>query len=371
MLGTSDDAGNRRAFLAFGSASAPPATARGFGPPAGAHDLTFAANTTGDLALTYSVGRVAYLTMCRGSVCRATLRVGDSSLEPQPAVAVQPGNGRTVVMWRGRTSRGLSRLQWRITTNGRLGPAHTLGELGDAPRLGTDATGKTVAAWLADRRAGRTGVRTAARRAGEFLLPRAVTTDPAAALRLTTSTRGETVLAWLAGAGATNPEGPAGAVQVATRTGASSFGVPQSLGSGSTLSLAGSPDGHAVLATGRHVGPTSVVVAAARRSPGQSFAQPVDVSEPQFVSDAFGASAAVADGGRAMVTWASGAVPSAPAPTGVFAAVAEPGAAFTAPQLLADARSATLPQPTAAAIAPSAAIVAWAGPQGGWVARGG
>jgi hypothetical protein len=53
----------------------------------------------------------------------------------------------------------------------------------------------------------------------------------------------------------------------------------------------------------------------------------------------------------------------------VFAAVAEPSGAFAAPQMLADARTATLPQPTAAAMTPSAALVAWIGPQGGQVAR--
>jgi hypothetical protein len=52
----------------------------------------------------------------------------------------------------------------------------------------------------------------------------------------------------------------------------------------------------------------------------------------------------------ALVTWASGVDPSAPTPAGVFAAVAEPSAAFDSPQRLADARTATLPQPSAGAI---------------------
>lgn len=39
--------------------------------------------------------------------------------------------------------------------------------------------------------------------------------------------------------------------------------TPQSLGSGSTLSLAGSPDGHALLATDRHVAPTGTAIGAA------------------------------------------------------------------------------------------------------------
>ena len=93
-----------------------------------------------------------------------------------------------------------------------------------------------------------------------------------------------------------------------------------------------------------------MVVSAARRVPGQAFGPLTDLSPAQFVSDAYGAKAAVADGGRALVTWAAGVDPSAPAPAGVFAAVADPMGAFGGPQLLAGAQTATLPQPTAAAI---------------------
>ena len=82
-------------------------------------------------------------------------------------------------MWRGRTTKGGNRLKWRITTKGKLGAPHTLGEFGDNPQLATDASGKTVAVWLADRRAKRQGVRTAARRVGEFLAPTSVTHAPA------------------------------------------------------------------------------------------------------------------------------------------------------------------------------------------------
>jgi hypothetical protein len=204
---------------------------------------------------------------------------------------------------------------------------------------------------------------------GEFLAPTSVTRAPAGALRLVSSDRGASVAAWLTAPNGIDPEDPAGTVQVATRTRSTSFGRSQALGSGSTLALAGSPDGHAVLATDRHVAATSVVVSAARRVPGQGFGPLTDVSPAQFVSDAYGAKAAVADGGRALVTWAAGVDPSAPAPAGVFASVADPAGAFGAPQLLADVQTATLPQPTAAAINSSSGLVAWAGPQGGQVAR--
>jgi hypothetical protein len=370
IAGSSDTEGRRRVVAAFGDATSPPAAARGLGPASGAFDVAFASNASGDVALTYSVGHVAYLTTCRASRCR-TQRVGTSSVKPQSAVTVQPHTGRTTVLWRGRTSRGLDRLQWRITTNGKLGRTRTLAEFGDTPRVATDATGRTVAVWLADRRARRTGVRTAVRRVGEFLKPTTVTRSPAAALRLVTSDGGSSVAAWLSGSGSGSPEGPLGTVQVATRTASSSFGSPVSLGVGSTLSLAGSPDGHAVLVADRHVSGTSVVVSASLRDPNETFGPFVDVSPAEFVSDAFPATGAVSDGGRALVTWASGVDPSAPAPAGVFAAVAEPSAAFDSPERLADAQTATLPQPTAGAITRSAAVVAWAGPQGGQIARAG
>jgi hypothetical protein len=52
--------------------------------------------------------------------------------------------------------------------------------------------------------------------------------------------------------------------------------------------------------------------------------------------------------------------PSVPAPTGLFAATSDSSGDFGAPQLLADAQTATLPQPTGAAISSASALVAWA-----------
>src|SRR5437879_3160406 len=82
-----------------------------------------------------------------GVALAALVVVGSSALSPEPDVAVQPGSGRLTVIWRGRTKGGSNRLQWRITTRGKLGAVHTLGEFGNEPRLGTDASGKTVAVW--------------------------------------------------------------------------------------------------------------------------------------------------------------------------------------------------------------------------------
>jgi len=306
---------------------------------------------------------------CAGSSCRSQ-RVGSSSVKPQSAVAIQPGTTRTLVLWRGRTRSGVNRLQWRITTNGRLGATHTLGEFGDNPQLATDASGRTVAVWLADRRARRTGVRTAARRVGAFTKPSTVTTTPSADLRVVTSNGGETVAAWLSNPSGVDVEQPSGVVQVATRTRTSSFGATTTVGPGSTVSLAGSPDGHALLVTDRHVTGTSVVVSAARRTPGGAFGPLTDLAPPQYIPDAYEPAAAVATGGRALVSWSSGSDGSTPAePTGVFATIAPPTAAFGAPEKLADEQNATLLQPTAASISPTRALVAWTGPHGAQLAQ--
>jgi hypothetical protein len=365
VVGTADTQNRRRVVVAQGSAGSPMGPARGVGPASGAYDVAFASNAAGDGAVTFSVGHVAYLTTWHGSRTR-TQRVGTSASKPQSAVAVQPKTGRTLVLWRGRSSRGLSRLQWRVATHGKLGRSHTLGELGDTPRVAIDATGTTIAVWLAH---GHTGVRTATSRGAEFGRPTTLTSGRAGALRLITSDAGSTVAAWLSGPGSANPEGAAGSIVVATRTASTRFGAPATLGTGSTLSLAGSPDGHALLVTDRHIGGTSVVVSASRRGPTGSFGPLTDVAPAQFVSDAYPAIGAVSDNGRALVTWASAASPSAAAPAGLFAAVAEPSAAFGTPQQVADAQTATLPQPTAGAITSSDAIVAWTGPQGARIAR--
>ena len=360
IAGTSDNrrgaTEGRRAVMSLDGGAA-----QGFGPVTGAFDVAFAANDRNNTAMTYTVGHVAYLTTCAGSSCR-TQRVGSSSVKPQSAVAIQPGTTRTLVLWRGRTRRGANRLQWRITTNGRLGHTHTLGEFGDSPQLATDAAGRTVAVWLADRRAKRTGVRTAARGVGEFTRPTSVTTTPAADLRVVTSNGGETVAAWLSNPAGVDVEQPSGVVQTATRTRTTGFGVPSALGPGSTVSLAGAPDGHALVVTVRRFTSGSDVVAAARRTPGGAFGPLTGIAPPQTnISDAYPATASIADTGRALVSWASG--------SGVFATIAAGAGEFAAPQQLATADNATLPQPTAPAISPTRALVAWTGPRGAQLAQ--
>ena len=70
--------------------------------------------------------------------------MGTSALKPQSAVAVQPFTGHCGVA---RTNeQSVNRLQWRITTNGKLGPTHTLREFGDSPQLATYVTRAPAAA---------------------------------------------------------------------------------------------------------------------------------------------------------------------------------------------------------------------------------
>jgi hypothetical protein len=343
---------NRRAALGFG------ATAQSFGP-VGAYGVAFAADASGDSALTWSVGHVAYLTTCQAARC-ATQRAGSSALKPESAVAVQPRTGRTIVLWRGRTQSGANRLQWRITTNGRLGSTHTLGEFGDDPQVATDASGKTVAVWLADSRRGLHGVRSAARQKGEFLKPSTVSGAPAASVRVATSDDGDTVAAWLSGASAGDPEGPSGTVQAATRTRTTNFAAPATLGPGSTVSLAEAPDGFTAVVTTRQLA-GGTTIAASRRGPHGPFPPLIDLATGGLVSTAYPPAVAVATGGRTLVSWAS---------SGVFAALAEPGEPFGPAQQLADSQTATGEQPTGAAISTSRAAVAWAGPGGVRVATG-
>lgn len=54
IAGGSDTEGRRRVVAAFGDTTSPPAAARGLGPASGAFDVAFAANASGDVALTYN-----------------------------------------------------------------------------------------------------------------------------------------------------------------------------------------------------------------------------------------------------------------------------------------------------------------------------
>ena len=104
------------------------------------------------------------------------------------------------------------------------------------------------------------------------------------------------------------------------------------------------------------------------RAPGGAFSAPQALAAPQFVSTAFGATAAIDDHGVATVAWSSVAV-TAGAPAGFFAARSDAGGTFAAAQQLAtDATAASQQHPVLAA-GGSLTDVAWVTPGGPVVAQ--
>jgi hypothetical protein len=234
-------------------------------------------------------------------------------------------------MWRGHTSRG-NRLQWRITTNGKLGRTHTLGEFGNQPQLGTDASGKTVALWSRYVTSSRSpmGIRTAARRAGEFTRPTTLFSGRVTSGQLETGARGLTYAAWVA------PD--ANAVLASSRTANTRFAAPQTVvgGDARTVDLATSSSGFGALAIGRAAGSFDVTVWASVASPGGNFSQPVNVGGGQFISDLDPALAAVTAGGTTTIAWVGQPNPTSQYPAQAFASSATPGGPFSSPQTVSD-----------------------------------
>ena len=104
------------------------------------------------------------------------------------------------------------------------------------------------------------------------------------------------------------------------------------------------------------------------RAPGGAFSAPQALAAPQFVSTAFGATAAIDDHGVATVAWSSVAL-TAGAPAGFFAARSDAAGAFAAPQQLsADATAASQQHPVLAA-GGTLTDVAWVTPGGPVVAQ--
>ncbi len=373
LIGATRSVGSgRQSLVAGGRAGQVPSSTELLGPAGVITSQPRAVvDDQGDGAVVFARGRTVYLSRCDEGSCETPVTVGSSALTPDPDVAVQPGNGRLTVIWRGRSKSGSNRLQWRITTSGKLGAVHTLGEFGNTPRLGTDASGKTVAIWTryAIHPSDPKGLRTAARRVGEFTRPATVQSGAAFSPQLVTGIDGETIIAWL-----TSPtfdvQSPSAQARVATRTANTGFSAPADVGGPDTgtLALDRARDGHAVLALDRQLDETTVVVEAAVRAPGGAFAAPQALAAPQFVSAAFGATAAIDDNGVATVAWSSVALTTG-APAGVFAARSDAAGVFAAPQQLsADATGASQQHPVLAA-GGALTDVAWVTPAGPVVAQ--
>lgn len=237
------EAKRSRAALAFGAPGQVPEGLTRVGPT-DAYDLDLATNAGGISALTFSVGSRAYLTVCNRGACGATARVGTAADKPESVVAVQPGSGRVTVMWRGQGRSGTRRLRWRITTGGKLGRTHTLGELGDRPRIGTDRSGKTVAIWQ-DRKD--RSLRTAARRVGEFTRPAQVTSHPVTGQQLAVGAQGLFLAGWISRSTPIDEQSPMGTAQTARRGDGTNFSAPSDHGEATAVGVAVSSVGGALL----------------------------------------------------------------------------------------------------------------------------
>jgi hypothetical protein len=362
----------RQALVAEGHACQPPVRTALLGPAGGITSQPRAAvDDEGHGAVVFARGNTAYLSVCKAGSCAAPVKVGSSALKPDPDVAVQPGNGRLTVIWRGRSKSGSNRLQWRITTHGKLGAVHTLGEFGNDPRLGTDASGKTVAVWTryVIHASDPQGLRTAARRVGEFTRPVTVQAGRVSSPQLVTGADGETIVAWLASP-TFDVQSPRAQARVATRTANTGFSAPVDVGGADTgtLALDRAPDGHAVLALDRQIDDTTAVVQAAVRAPGGAFSVPQALAAPQFVSTAFGATAAIDDQGVATVAWSSVAI-TAGSPAGFFAARSDAAGTFAAPQQLSTDTTGASQQHPVLAAGGTVTDIAWVTPGGPVVAQ--
>lgn len=372
VAGTRSAGNLRQALVAEGSVGRPPGQSELLGPPGviTAEPRAVLADV-GHGAVVFARGNTVYLSACDANSCAMPVAVGTSALSPDPDVAVQPGSGRLTVIWRGRTKGAKNRLQWRTTTRGKLGAVHTLGEFGNEPRVGTDASGKTVAVWTryAIHPSDPKGLRTASRRLGEFSRPVTLQSGGVYSPQLVAGADGETIVAWLASP-TFDVQSPRAQARVAIRRATSGFSAPVNVGGTDTgtLALARAPDGHAVLALDRQIDDTTAIVEASLRKPRRAFAAPQALAPPQFVSTAFGATAAIDDDGVATVTWSSAALnPGSPA--GVFAARSDATGAFAAPQQLsAEARGVSQQHPVVAA-AGGFTDVAWVTTRGPVVAQ--
>lgn len=228
-------------------------------------------------------------------------------------------------MWRGN-ARGGRRLQWRITTNGKLGRTHTLGEDGDRPRIGTDRSGKTVAIWqdAKDR-----SLRTAARRVGEFTRPTQVTSEPVTGQQLAVGAQGLFLAAWISSSTPMDEQSPMGTAQTARRGDDTNFSAPSDHGDAAAVGVAVSSIGRAllsVLGSGE-----KAPISAATSNAGGAFGPLEQIAVGGFVSTVFPPAVSINDQGNALVAFSGQPAVGRPAQVTVVRAVDR---VFGAPETL-------------------------------------
>ncbi|MEA2392690.1 MAG: hypothetical protein QOJ82_581 [Solirubrobacteraceae bacterium] len=271
---------------------------------------------------------------CTMAGCGRVQTLGRGQRVKTMAAPAVTADGRSLVLWRGSSAHGGPRLQWAVTSFGRFGPVHTLGEFADQLDVATAADERVVALWT-----GAHGTRTAERGSGEFTRPRTVgAATPAAEPRLAVA-GAEVLAAWRGG----TPDGEgspgAGTAFVAIRAAATSgFGAPQAVATGEMrdLSLGADGAGRAVLAFGDlGTAPpdqtTSENVGAAIREPGAAFGAPVTLDDTSFLYVT--PQAAVDDAGRASVVWEGRA--QSPPGGPIIASESAPNGPLAARQVLA------------------------------------
>lgn len=285
----------------------------------------------------------------------------------EPQVAIDPTD-RATVLWRGITSGGTERLQWRIGPRGHFGPTHTLGEFGYDLQLAIDGDGRATAVWTADTTGAE--LRVADRIRGEFERPATLSPagQPATRASLAVAPSGEAVVAWRAAR--ENSEGVhnTGPVLASIRPVDGGFGLPSAVSpadaQASTVAAAVAPDGHAVLAWldyGPGVDPnatTAQTVQAARRAPGGAFGAPERLGGPaDVVPEAVRQplAAAMATSGTAAVTWAERGDTTTDGR--VLAAVGRPDGSFASAEQIATGAGQLL-EPRASAL-PGGVLATW------------
>ncbi len=299
---------------------------RAVGLPRGgrASPARLALGPEGRVTVVWTQGRKVAAARCSAGGCGRSIVLGRTARrDGEPRVAAD-SRGRVLVLWRGRLSVGpvedRDRLQWRLATRGRFGPARSFDEFGSQLALGIDGRGRALAAWTAGDGVGGAALRVAERIRGDFSAPLTVSPPdtPATGARIAANRHGETILAWRAAVvGAVGAGGP---VLVAIRSANGGLGTPVTVSDPAAqagdLRLALGAAGHAVLswadfgAASQGALTQSVVVAV--RPPGARFAAPVALTGP--VDLAAGAAvqplaAAVDDAGTATVAWVQRGAP--------------------------------------------------------------
>jgi hypothetical protein len=249
-----------------------------------------------------SSGIRAMAIRCKASGCGRAQEVGRGQRVKTEATPAVDQSGRSFVFWRGTSSKG-PRLQWAVTTNGRFGKVHTLGQFGSGLAAIADPRGGELLAWTAPD--GRVAV--GRRSSGEVSTPQHLSSGPATDVQLVAAGP-EVAAAWHDGRGDGEGQPGAGAVQAAIRgAGHYDFDPAQTVfaGNGRDIELAANASGRVAIAfADASANPDAVFLVtdyvSVRTGPGAAFGTPVRAGTgPLYTPPAV----AVEPGGRVVAAW--------------------------------------------------------------------